>query len=398
MAWKNAWAYLPIDYGETIGILENITQHMTFKNNLNGERLRVKFTNCYSNQALVFEHATIRLQGAQPVDLRVNNSSRIEIPAGCELYSDDCALAVKAGQEIIISLYSKQTTPVYSVAATWAAQGWHCVVAHGDTTQSDKCEGESSRMLYEFFMQDVHAATAVCGISEVQIFTQESVKTIALFGDSITHMSYYCDPLKDKLYSLYPGQVTVTNAGIGGNRLCFDATYAPGLPGNGSLFGKAGKNRFEKDVFGSTHPDAVIVLIGINDLVHAVAFDIAEQIVCSEDLIANYRELINTAHMRGTKIYLCTIMPFLHACNQFPTEEVERSRLLCNEWICTQRESDGVYDFSAAVDDEKALGHMQENTHLGDGIHPNLTGGVKMVGAIDIKKLMEEINTNKGIY
>ncbi|MEG1925375.1 MAG: GDSL-type esterase/lipase family protein [Ruthenibacterium sp.] len=389
MAWEIAWAYLSIDYGEVIGTMSDVTQRMVIKNNLNGNKIRVKFTNKYGVKPLLFKRVTAQIENMPPVAITLNESQQVEIPVGKDIYSDECILHVKAGQEITICLYAELEVEVRSICVTWAAKSWHCDIARGDTTNLENCTTFNSPELYDFLEQDVHKSTAVCGICEVQILAEEPVNTVALFGDSITHMSYYCDLLEEKLYAQYPGKVTVVNAGIGGNRLCWDATYVRGIPGNGRLFGEAGRTRFENDIFGSVKPNVVISLIGINDLVHGVAFNIANQIVSSKDLINEMQEIIEVAHRHKTKIYLCTIMPFLYDNIEWPTQKIERQRKLCNEWICSQQESDGVFDFAAAVNDADNPNHMLENCHLGDGIHPNFEGGAKMVDAIDLKKLME---------
>ena len=45
MEWKTTWSYVPLNFDTTIGTLENITQRTTFWNNINGKKVKVKFTN-----------------------------------------------------------------------------------------------------------------------------------------------------------------------------------------------------------------------------------------------------------------------------------------------------------------------------------------------------------------
>ena len=59
MEWKTAWSYLPLDYGTTIGIVENITQKTVFRNNINGNKVKVKFTNLYGNTPLKLKEVII---------------------------------------------------------------------------------------------------------------------------------------------------------------------------------------------------------------------------------------------------------------------------------------------------------------------------------------------------
>ena len=43
--WIPAWRYVPIDFHQELGVLENITQKSVFRNNIGGTQLRVRFNN-----------------------------------------------------------------------------------------------------------------------------------------------------------------------------------------------------------------------------------------------------------------------------------------------------------------------------------------------------------------
>ena len=66
---------------------------------------------------------------------------------------------------------------------------------------------------------DVNKGMCFYGFTGLQVYTKDTVKAIAAFGDSITHMSYVTNALSKRLFREYPGQVTLLNCGIGGNRL-----------------------------------------------------------------------------------------------------------------------------------------------------------------------------------
>ena len=65
--WKKAWGYLPANWGTEIGTVENTTQKLWLRNNLNGKEVRVKFSNLYDTQPYVMEHGFVRsdLSGKQ---------------------------------------------------------------------------------------------------------------------------------------------------------------------------------------------------------------------------------------------------------------------------------------------------------------------------------------------
>lgn len=47
MEWKTTWSYLLIDYNSSIGTIENLTQRTVFRNNLSGEKIRIRFSNLF---------------------------------------------------------------------------------------------------------------------------------------------------------------------------------------------------------------------------------------------------------------------------------------------------------------------------------------------------------------
>ena len=57
--WIPAWRYVPIDFNQELGVLENITQKSVFRNNIGGTQLRVRFNNLYSDCPMVISHAAV---------------------------------------------------------------------------------------------------------------------------------------------------------------------------------------------------------------------------------------------------------------------------------------------------------------------------------------------------
>ena len=59
--WIPAWRYVPIDFNQELGVLENITQKSVFRNNIGGTQLRVRFNNLYSDDPMVISHVSLAL-------------------------------------------------------------------------------------------------------------------------------------------------------------------------------------------------------------------------------------------------------------------------------------------------------------------------------------------------
>lgn len=391
MQWKTAWSYLPINYNVTIGTVGNITQRTFFRNNLKGEQVRVKFSNLYSMQRLALEKVTIgrkertgdEIEEITAVTFKGNR--KIDIEPGNAFYSDVINLSVSFHDDIVVSVYIKETTSIRSVCSTWSAGSWHTVYGlNGDFTCAQEFQETESSDVLSVLKYDPNKANTLFAVSDIEVCTENSVKTVSLFGDSITHMSYYSDALIEQLFEVFPGEITIMNRGIGGNRLIKDASKVDEVPGGGTIFGNAGLKRFAQDIYGSTHPDIVIVLIGINDFTHPFALKHMDEVITIEEYTKGLLELIRIAHEHKSKIFIGTLTPFGNEDTDWfvPVEDLRKQ---ANKWIRKQRFADGIIDFDREVRKPEDPDYMMDDCHLGDGLHPNSAGGRKMTQAVKIE-------------
>lgn len=393
MEWKTTWSYLPINYNTVIGTVENITQRTFIRNNLTGNRIKIKFSNLYSDEQLLLEKVVIG--ELKPDNQLIENfstityqgESKIAIGPGEEFYSDELVWEITAGTEIVVSIYVKASTNIQSACSTWAARSWHTIYAlEGNHTLEQNMEAKKSEEIYPYVQADANKANIIFGLSEIKILTIEKVKTVALFGDSITHMSYYSDALIERAYSKYPGTLTILNRGIGGNRLLHDATFFPEMPGEGKCFGKAGIERFKQDVYSTDLPESIIILEGVNDMMHPYVFKHPDEIVSAKDLENAVESLVRTAHEMGSQVYLGTVTPFRNNEMEWLADS-EKVREEFNQWIREQKVADGVIDFDQIICSTDNPEYIREGFHIGDGLHPNTEGGKAMSEAVPIEWL-----------
>lgn len=397
MKWVSSFSYLPINYSVVLAEVKDQTQRVIFDNNLNGSRVRLRFSNRYSKNMLTLQRVTIGIAEGNCVksvkEVTLKGDPVICLEPGEECYSDEIELIAAAGNQIAVSTYVKETQPVGSICALWSQNGAGVSCSKsGDFTNGDSYEGVEPKDIYEIIREDPNPVKGLFfyGFTGVQVLTEDSVKTIAAFGDSITHMSYVTNALYKRLFSAYPGKVTLLNRGIGGNRLLHDATRVEMIPGHGSCFGEAGIKRFERDLFGEEDVDTVLVLEGINDIMHPIQFDVPDETVKPEELEHGYKQLAAIAHRHGAKIFGATITPC--GSSEYSHEwmkKFEEIRIEVNRRIRSGLDYDGFFDYDEAVRDEKRPGYMKENCHIWDGLHPNDEGGARMAAQIDLKKLME---------
>ena len=108
--WIPAWRYVPIDFHQELGVLENITQKSVFRNNIGGTQLRVRFNNLYSDRPMVISHAAVavhnRVNGrvTPRVPITYRGSSRICLEANSRPDSDPVSLTVTPEDDILLYL------------------------------------------------------------------------------------------------------------------------------------------------------------------------------------------------------------------------------------------------------------------------------------------------------
>lgn len=398
MKWVSTFKFLPINYFIRLTEIQNRTQRVIFDNNLRGDRVRILLSNKFSTETLRLKRMTIGIVEGNsvknPAEVYLRGEQEIILQPGKEIYSDEIRLHAEPGDRLAVSCYIDQAQEIMSVCGFWAKNGPKVTLnRQGDASDGRAFDDVPAQEIYPVIKEDPSPLKAMFfyGFSAVQIYTEDSVKTIAAFGDSITHMGFVTNELYKRLYRDYPGQVALQNCGIGGNRLLHDATYIEDAPGGAKMFGEAGKSRFEKDVYGTDKVDAVLMLIGINDIMHPVQFGCDGGVpVSAEELEEGYRFIIRKAREHGSRIFGATIPPCGN--RQYPEgwlELFDKPRAAVNEWLKNTDEFEKVFDYDAAVRDETKAGYMKEGFHIGDGLHPNEKGGAAIADAIDLKLLTD---------
>jgi lysophospholipase L1-like esterase len=209
------------------------------------------------------------------------------------------------------------------------------------------------------------------------------------FGDSITDgFQGQKSPLVEELSTIntngrYPDDLqrritaagiplSVLNAGISGNRL---------LQGPPGIFGPSGLARFRADGLAEPGVTDVIVLEGINDIGQTPG-------ITARQIINGYKQLIHQAHAAHIAIQLGTLTPSggtIMASYGDPAANTLRTAV--NHWIRTQRLSNGIIDFDAAVRDPAHPSRIDPRYDGSDHLHFSLAGYRAMAQAVGRKLL-----------
>ena len=397
MKWVSAFSFLPVNYSVELAVAEEQTQRIEFDSNLSGGKIRVRFSNRHSRSALCLGRVTAGIVRGETVtgirEVTLGGAGEIRLMPGEEVWSDETELDVRAGDRLAVTSYVGPAQSIQSVCAFWSAAGPLVKLSRtGDFTGGEAFEPVPSAEIYPVIAEDANPVKAFFfyGISGVQVLTGDDVKTVVMFGDSITHMGMLSNALSARLAAAYPGKVSVLNRGIGGNRMLFDATKVDFLPAEGACFGPAGVRRFEEDVFSQENTDAVLVLEGINDIMHPIQFGHPEETVTAEELADGLRGMISAARRHGAKIFGATVTPC--GSEAYPDEwmrSFEEVRLALNRKLREGIGFDGCFDYDAAVRDGERPDRMRADCHICDGLHPNDKGGMLMAGTVDLAAVME---------
>lgn len=384
--WIPAWRYVPIDYNQELGALENVTQKCVFINNIGGQQLRLRFNNLYSDESMRIDRAAIALHDRQTGvtspsrSVTLRGSTTICIPAGTQPYSDVLDMPITPQQDILVSLYFGHRTVLRSVCTTATGFGWQSTQLTGDFGLTDALGYTVREQLVPPLAHEPYPVQFAAGICEVSVLAEEDVRLIALFGDSITHMSYFMDSFQAELYARFPGKAAVINGGISGNRIQKSHPLSPDFPGSGNQFGIAGRDRFRRDVYDGCRPDIVFVMEGVNDCSHSLCFS-EPTVPTAEDVFAALTDVVRQAKAQESRVYISTISPF-GAFGDSWRPQAEALRCQYNALIRACSIADGIVDMDAVLRDPTDIHRMQEGLHLGDGVHPNWHGGRRMADAL----------------
>ncbi|WP_304303590.1 SGNH/GDSL hydrolase family protein [Pseudacidovorax intermedius] len=386
-AWTAAWAAAPQNFDalpQMPGVpaapkwMVQGTVRQVLTVALEGDRVRVRFSNRFGQRPLRIAAATVALGTGggnlspgtlQP--LRMGGRTAFEVPAGQEQWTDGAALAVRAGQPVVVSFSLAESVPATVVHRLPPDGGW---TAPGDQTDAAQLK-DARRKPWNLF------------VTGLDVRPPRPANVVVAFGDSITEGSGAESGAEAARYPQRLGvrlqgvegrtPVAVINAGIGGNRLLADVT------------GPSGLSRFDADVLRQSGATHVLVLIGIND----IGFGTFQGKVLpgfhppdAQALTAGLQQLVDRARARGLKVLLGTLLPF--EGSGYWSEANEARREAVNRWI-RGRQDVAVVDFDAALRDPADARRLAARYDSGDHLHPNAAGTAAMAQVADVPLLRE---------
>ena len=370
--WLATWGMAPsgkVDNGCADCTIRNVV-HVTS----GGSSVRVHLSNEFGTAPLVIGDATVALPASQSTaqvapntlrSLRFGGRSRVTIPTGGTVTSDAARLAVPDDHDLLVTTF----TPGYPTPMTFhpSAQQDSFFARGADVAQATSAAAFPEKTTSWHF------------VTEVDVSGSHQRGAVVAFGDSITDGFGSSYNVNHRWPNFLAGrlaqepsrhQLSVVNAGIGGNRVLLDG---------GDGFGPAALSRFQRDVIDRTGVRTAVILEGINDIQQT------PHQLDPRAIIAGLKELAARAHARGIRVVGGTLTPFEGWYTYDANEEAARQGV--NNWIRTSRAFDAVADFDAALRDPADPHRMQPQFDSGDHLHPNDIGYAAMADAVPLDRL-----------
>lgn len=359
--WGNAMSIVthqPQQYAKHITLRYPITCA------LGGDRVRLTLDNFTGSEAVRFARVSIAkgiggadIDASTSVDVTFHGQHAVTLASGEQKQSDAMAFSLHPKDVLMVSIYLQDVTHLRCGVLT---QG---VLSEGYFAEGEYCDAGIFP----------HAYSAPCEwvyfLKDVEVQCEKTCKAIVCYGDSITAQNWPDDLQQMLLNAGKP--VSVIRRGVSGSRVLREYTCVPY-----EAYGQKGSTRFPHEL-PAAGSDTLIILQGINDIIHPVGADVNEfrpwsDLPTAQELIAGLKEYVVYAKQAGKTVYMGTLSPIEGWRTYAPFREELREAV--NAWIRNNDMIDGVIDFDKALRDAKHPHRLQEEMDSGDHLHPSAQG------------------------
>ncbi|MDI3407963.1 SGNH/GDSL hydrolase family protein [Streptomyces cavernicola] len=340
-----------------------------------GTSARITLSNLYGRTPLSITHASIALAAAPNNPsaaagtlrrLSFGGNHSVVVEPGGQVVSDPVRLRVPHDADLLVTTFS----PTPSGPVTYHPHARQIsYVADGDRVSDLRGDAYTQQSPYWRYL------------AAVDVLSREAEGAVVVLGDSLTDgvsatmgaNSRWTDVLSDRLRDEQGApRYSVLNQGISGNRILSDGLGRP-------ADNPSGLSRFERDALSRTGVKAVVIALGVNDILRN------PQQTSSDKVLDGLRELTRQAHARGLRVIGATLMPF--GGHRGYTPELDQVRRQVNDEIRSGRVFDAVVDFDRALRDPYAPEKLRAPYDSGDHLHPSDEGFKKMAYAFNLATL-----------
>ncbi|GAB2593504.1 SGNH/GDSL hydrolase family protein [Streptomyces capparidis] len=375
--WVGTWSASPAaaEPGVPRG-LPGVTIRNVVHVSVGGSAARVRLSNAFGDRPLRLTRATVAVAAApsSPAaadgtlrELRFGQRPGVTVPPGGAVVSDPVALRVPAASDLLVTTYAAEPSGAVTYHP-FARQTSY--LAAGDHAADPRGAAFTERTPYWRYL------------SGVDVWSAQAEGSVVVLGDSITDgttsapsANYrWTDFLATRLLTTRGApRLGVLNQGISGNRVLLDA------PARSPANGVSGLRRLERDVLSRRDASALVVVLGINDILKEPRQTDPRRI--TEGL----RRITERARARGLRVVGATLMPFRGHRGWGPGAEAVRQAV--NAEIRAGGVFDAVADFDRALRDPGRPARLHPLYDSGDHIHPSDAGYRAMAAAFDLDAL-----------
>lgn len=381
--WVTAWSTSQQVLGDDR--ISNATVRMLARVTVPGEAIRVRLDNTFGTEPVAIGRAFVgyRVRGALLAagsnrPLTFGGATEVTLPPGGTVSSDPLPIAVRAQQDLAVSMHVRGSTVRPSQHTNAAVTSYRSADGSGDVA-ADESAGPFGT-----------TTTATWWLKAIDVVSPSSPGTIVAFGDSITDGTCSTLDAHDRWENVLSvrlgldhdaaqkgrgtdgGLKAVINEGIGGNTVTREGLSPP--PDS-----TPGLERLDRDVLSHHGVSDVVLFMGTNDIRRGAT---------AASVIEGTAEIVKRVKAKGIRIVGATIIPRHNvaptATNSGWNPDKTRIRNEVNQWIRTKAPFDDVIDFDRVVRDPANPDLLVPAFNCGDGIHPSPLGYYEMGRSIDL--------------
>jgi lysophospholipase L1-like esterase len=368
----------------SIGLANNSVRQ-ELRVSIGGDTLRMRFSNEYTNVPVKINGVNIAIVSTGPgfIDtttirnFQFSGKDSVTMPANAYVWSDPLAFPLTPGMKVEVTIY-------FGAGAPPAGSYPGMTVHRGSRTIARVLAGNHLRDPNFTGYVTTSQPQGSFVISSIEVRAPQSAGAVAILGNSITDglgvnpetFTRWTDALTTHLLAhARTSKVGVINSGIGAGNLVSGGVSTPGL------------QRYKRDLFDHSGVKWIMILLAVNDIGNSGC-----SVTTSNNVIAAYTTIADSAHARGIKVYGATLTPF--GGNSYYSTNSEACRSRINEWVRGPALATGKYD--AVVDFDKLLRiaapgdtTRMQTTYYNDGLHPNIAGYTFMGNSVDTNLFIE---------
>ncbi|GAA2936315.1 SGNH/GDSL hydrolase family protein [Streptomyces thioluteus] len=373
--WTGSWAAAPAAAEPRTGGngLAGTSIRNVVHTSVGGTGARVQLSNLFGNRPLHIAHASIAVSAGPRTAAAVPGSMRrltfggraaAVVPAGRATVSDPVPLPVAPASDLLVTVYSAVPSGPVTLHPHARQLSW---LARGDRTEDADGARYTTRTAYWRY------------VTAVDVWGTRAAGSVVAIGDSITDGvtstvgadQRWTDHLAARLRTERGApRFGVLNEGISGNRILLSNR------GRSPANNPSALDRFDRDVLDRTGVRAVVIELGVNDILRR------PQQLDPRRIVAGLQQLVARAHERGLIAVGSTLTPFGGHLGAVPRQETVR--LAVNAEIRAGRVFDAVVDFDRVLRDPADPQRLLPAYDSGDRLHPNDAGYRRMAGAVDV--------------